>query len=1178
MTDMPRRWRRLSRVVIWTTVLLLVLISAGYTFLTHPTRLRGRLLRVLAAQGFEQADVGLVTFSLSRGIEFVDLALFPGPGGRGAGRASPTESHVSVAYGQINCVLSTLLTGRLLPKSVILDGVDVELVRTLGSRQDGRIAATPNVPSSFWSLLRTALPTVQLRQANVRLLAAQGGAAQLTEQWRVCANGAPTQDGYRLQVLNLGHPQPPLVDVRWTEMDQALALAADWLDVEALSIFLPPNVRRAVDRFDLSGRTRLEQLRIVRAGQSPAAQLVQGTMQVAELRGSIPVEEAEGRDLPGPQRFLKFAAGEATIQFGESAGVPWIELAGTTQVNEGHARFRLRGEPPAWRTENLALPYLQSLELSLEGMHFPTRQSDSAFVTSPRLPQSLRFFINDFAPAGPFDLHVRAERPAPAGEKPAPLAISGELLPRNARARPREFPYDFENVAGRVTFSATEGIVLERLTGEHGAARVSATGHVTHAGHAAGFGVWVAATNVTLDEKLFAALPTRYQRLWSHASPVGLCDVRVHLRRDRGPAEEPKSPPTAVEVDAQLLAGSVRLGPERRLQRAEGRLSIAGGCVQVQDLHGFLDDTGVLVNGTVGVDVAAQDTDLHVELMDVPLRREIDIPVGGSPTPPQIHFAGTGDVRGHVHGLGRSEEQTAPYRVHVKRGVLHGFDGVRAWEPCTGWISILPDWQMIEGFAARQGAAELRATGMLPAGPASGTPARLDLRIDNAALESLVTQLIPPPWVAGVQALRLSGVGGLRLQLRPEPAGTGPPRQVAELDVDAPRMQPDALPVLLEQVAARAVISGSGVDVSQLTGSVGAAGRLSATGRLAWDAGAEQAEFAVAVRDVELGPQVLDAFPMPLARVLWRLAPTGRLALDLSSVQYAAHTDPRWQVTGELALTDGSLQVGPQLTQCEGRLRGACRSTQAGQTHLDAEIKLARGLLAGRLLTAWDGRLRYETGTPWVRLEDLQGRLCGGDAFGFARFDPDSSEYEVSLTMQNVALAELVRPRETDTTRTNRGVVDGNVIVRGTAGRDTTRTGGGRLRIRGASMLHTPVLAEVAAANPPAQPASDAADLVDLQFVWQGQVLNLTRVDLESRDLRLVGEGTWNLETDELSLTLVGAHPRSAPRLGVVTDLLESAGQELMQYRVTGTLASPRVRAEPLHRLNEGLRKLLEGG
>jgi hypothetical protein len=223
--------------------------------------------------------------------------------------------------------------------------------------------------------------------------------------------------------------------------------------------------------------------------------------------------------------------------------------------------------------------------------------------------------------------------------------------------------------------------------------------------------------------------------------------------------------------------------------------------------------------------------------------------------------------------------------------------------------------------------------------------------------------------------------------------------------------------------------------------------------------------------------------------------------------------------------------------------------------------------------------LRRVAGEPWVALDGLRGRLCDGDAAGFLRINSDTSDYELSLTLQNVSLTELLPRRTADPAPPRRGEADANIFLRGQAGQSATRQGGGELRIRGGSFLHTPVLSQVAeAGGPQRQRISDDLDLAELRFVWQGQLIRLTRVDIQSRDLRLVGEGTWSLDSDALDLTLVGAHPRHWPRVAVLSDLLESARRDLVQYRVQGTMAAPRITVEPLYKLTDTLRALLGGG
>jgi len=209
-------------------------------------------------------------------------------------------------------------------------------------------------------------------------------------------------------------------------------------------------------------------------------------------------------------------------------------------------------------------------------------------------------------------------------------------------------------------------------------------------------------------------------------------------------------------------------------------------------------------------------------------------------------------------------------------------------------------------------------------------------------------------------------------------------------------------------------------------------------------------------------------------------------------------------------------------------------------------------------------------------LEDVRGGLCGGEVSGFATLDPASSSYELSFSLRDVSLAELLQRSGRRNGRAVRGRLDGHIFLRGTANDPTRRSGGGELRIRGSTLFSSPITASLLeASRRDAREISDEVQQAELHFAWEANELNFTRVDIQSRDLRLIGVGRWNLRSDAIEMTLVGATPEHLPRLFLLTDLLETAGQELVQYRIGGTASKPQVAVEPLHNLTGPLRELL---
>jgi hypothetical protein len=282
---------------------------------------------------------------------------------------------------------------------------------------------------------------------------------------------------------------------------------------------------------------------------------------------------------------------------------------------------------------------------------------------------------------------------------------------------------------------------------------------------------------------------------------------------------------------------------------------------------------------------------------------------------------------------------------------------------------------------------------------------------------------------------------------------------------------------------------------------------------------------------------------------------------------------------GSLPFQNAALRVGVDLSDLEGELTGTAKLGPDGDLELDGDFTIRHGSLAGRAIERWEGQLRQPRGDRWVYLQDLHGRIGDGDALGTLQIDPETSEYQMSLTLRDVSAAQLLPPPKDRPGHGFRGRVDGSLFLRGKGTEISSRRGGGDVRIRGSSFVQTPLLSSLAQAGRREGAAlADTVDRTDVRFLLEGYLVRVQRIEIRSRDLRLIGEGTWDRSDDTLHLTLVGANPESWPQVAVLSKLLESAGQKLLQYRVEGTLGAPQVTAEPLHELNATLRGLIGEG
>jgi hypothetical protein len=1165
----------------------LVFATSAYLYLTRPARLHAAVVGLLAAADIDVGNIGAVSFSFSDGLELLDVDLGLRSGSQAA--AEPGEGRLSarlrVARACIRCNPFELATGRPRVRQVVLHEADLALLcqppgatpdAESGTRTGRWLALLPQVAGA------ASWPTIHLASGYVRLLAVTEGAPQLVRQWRVTGYAAPRGAGYHARLVQVGGGDVALAELSWDTETAVGELATGWLDLESAAAVLPRTLADTFAQWVIRGRVRVEHLALSLGSlgadeASPAFRaphLETARLSIADGRCALPVEASDVGSSPS-RRFAQVSDARIALELTSSPdGGGQVVVHGAGRLNGAPVAISLDARPSQLTAWPPVLDGPLEGELRLERCALPTKQEHADFVLSPHLPRGVHGFLNDFEPEGVVNLSLRFQRAS--GETAAggaALHFEGEVEPLGCRCRYDDFPYPFEDVRGRVRFSPA-GIVLDGLVARHGSARVRATGTVDRPRRASGLDLTFAGSNVPLDAELFTALPPEYQRLWSEVAPIGLCDVLVRLQRADAAPDAAKSEPTDVRVDARLRAGSLSLDTQQRLQCADGAVTIAGGVVTVHELHGYLDDGAVRLAGTVAVAGGAEQLDLVIEAQDVPVERRAVVRALPGEAVAEISFTGRADVWGRVRGVGLRGAHETEYTVHVKDGSLAGFDPRQSWADCEGWLTVTPERQLIHSFSARQAAARLEIGGTLPSGPDGPESAVLEVRVSAAPLDELVRQFVPPAWREQVAALGLGGTGDVALQVGPAEEAGGATKAAALVQIAAERMAAAVLPVELRDVRARATLAANVLDVHEFNARQGAAGAVTADGRFRWNTAGRAADFSLRVAQVELTEALVAALPAPLARLLQRMQAGGLWGADLDRVRLEDDGRPTWDFAGRVMIDSGTLDLGLPLTGVVGQLAGTCHVRPDGQVALQAGLAVERGEVAGRPLANWAGQLEYNPDEPWVRLDDLHGRLCDGDVLGYVHISPETSDYELSLTLQDVALQQLWPGQAEPAAAPRRGRLDGHIYLRGRASDVDARRGGGSLRIRGGSILNTPVLAKVAAAD---ERTTDVYDTAEVRFMWAGAELQLTRVELQSRDLRLVGHGTWNMSTDEIALLLVGAHPRNWPRVAVLTDLLETTGRELVQYHVRGTVAEPQVSAEPLYKLNEALRALLAG-
>lgn len=1181
------KWRR--RIALAALAGAIVLIGA-YALLTRPVILLGLLSEQVGRAGLDLESVGGIWFDPARGVVAEDLVIRRPRGARAVGGVAGHDPPlVQIPRLEINLSLARLFSGDLRPRSIDLFEPHIQFLRRRESEDE-----------SLWAPARFAvfelgrvpeeLPAVRIHDGVMEVAIAGERRSQVLRRWVVDARidaargeGGPALDFAIDQVggSSVGSAPAGPRQLLWMRWEAGLIRAKlGWVDAQWMIAMMPTSLADALRAAHLKAHFRADAL-VYDADGIREASLV-----VERLSAALPVEPPKAL-APGQPPYVYLREGQAAFHL-KRAGAPGLE--GPTRIEfelDGRMHegtLALRGAC-AYGSQALgaAHPGLsQALErlcrgdfgdyqlaVDARGISFPSAERHAAFATAEALPDALRAFLRDYQPAGPLNLTLDIR--GGAGGEPR---VTGVFEPVGASCRYFRFPYPMEDVRGVVRITP-DGMFLEGLNGRHGSGRIRGDGKVDNTHKWTGFDLVFNATNLAMDQALYEALPPSYQSLWAQVRPVGLSDVTTRIRREDGADRERPHDPE-IEIDARLLSGSLD-GPDRlRLTHADGRIHISDEVISLDDFAGrdLRSAMGVEFEGRIEpprAEGGRAPFDLRVRAADLSIRRTYAVPDASGGTLGVLRFAGEGDAWGRVRSDGSTSD--AHYTARIRSGRVTGFDRQTSWDETQGWV-------VLEGGESRVltlecGAGERRITvaGAVPGGAAAG-PGAIRLDSTDPQVASLLKGIVPARWDAVREALGLAGRGAVQAEIV-EPDERAGVEGGARIGLRSDRLKPSPLPLPLTDLEADVFVHPSGFELPSATASYGAAGRIRMSGRGEWGAGKPAStEFAIRGEGFSLTPEFLDALPRPLARVLRNLRASGDLVIDLDKLRMTGGERGDWFASGRLEVTNGALEAGLALREVEGALWGACGVRPDGELDLDANLSIDSCTLLGRPAERWEGRIVRAPRSRWLRLEGLRGRCADGEMFGEVKFDVETSAYELSMTLSDVSLEQLFALGGSGE-RAADGRVDGTVFLRGRGADPDSRVGGGELRVRSASLLSVPATAPLVGAGPAGRgPRSGAVHEAYVQFAWMGSQLRLTRVDINASDARLVGAGSWDLETQRLDLTLLGARPERAPRLFPLTDLLDLANEELAQFRIVGPVSDPDVRVELLHNVTEPLRRL----
>ena len=206
----------------------------------------------------------------------------------------------------------------------------------------------------------------------------------------------------------------------------------------------------------------------------------------------------------------------------------------------------------------------------------------------------------------------------------------------------------------------------------------------------------------------------------------------------------------------------------------------------------------------------------------------------------------------------------------------------------------------------------------------------------------------------------------------------------------------------------------------------------------------------------------------------------------------------------------------------------------------------------------------------------ITGRAIGGvfTLDGIAVLGKETS-YKVVLTMRDALLeryAELYMPNQRDL----RGIMTGEAQLLGRGNNARSLKGNGQLLIRPAALYQLPVMLAIFKQLNGGSADNTAFEEGQAYFNISNGRFNFTQIDLKGAALNLKGFGWVSLDR-RLSFDFFSSVSRNRAPLAILQQMVGQATVGWMGITVRGTLDNPDARIRPVQRLDDAVKRFLNG-
>ena len=1171
-----RAWRYVSphrRGASLMAVALLLLVGYAYYHVTHDARIKRQVIAYLQQRTGGRVEVGRARFRLFEGVRIEGLRVFlPGD----AQTPFLEAPRVILQHRP-----SSLVVGRKIEPTQIVCVRPV--VRLIEDVKTGRL----NVAGLYQRFRQgpggvggsERIPEVRIRDGElIRQDWEEGQLITIRRRRNVDVALLPDEQGRTLE-LKLegpgGYHGSATMDLTTGSIEWA-----GQIDLAMLDDALPRKYRTWRQRYKV-------------AGKATGA----GSASVAETPGAatgperfVVTLQGVSMEMPKEEGGLRFEEVHGELAF-DSEGVEIRRLTGRI-AGAGKATFQLRGR---YRGYDTTSSFETDLQIDHLALPLPDRVAGVWGDSYAEMNRKLGL-------SGPVTVTAKVCR---GGD--GKLAVNGSAELDGVSAAPPELPTPLTDLTGRVTLNG-QTVEFVNVQGRCGQAAVSVEGKIVDAHTAGDYDVRITARDLPFSREVYDALPEAHRQIWDELSPTGKADFRLHLRRDPDTGKAS----SLVTIDLKGAASILYKRFPYLVHNVAGEVVIDGGDVNIRSVTASNGPMACVVNGWLrrpgGVLTAEITVDVTAGSLDDRLMRALPRHVRDEYR--ACGLRGKANVTKAVFRYRRGTPLDYDIPVAITDATVCHDELPYRIDGATGTVRITPEALTIERLLGRRGGAKIAVDGRV----LLSDEHRVDLNIHatSLAMDAELRKALPtvaqhwwdqfePVGRADVSAALTRTLAGPAPATMPAATAPAAPAAAGEWDYRL-RIRPrdmrirySGFPYGLKGVNGTVDVTAGRMRIESITALAGSA-PVTISGLVTTRGDDATGDLAITSGPVAIDEQLLTAMGEELVSAL-RLKPGGTVSLNLSSLKVGADACPMpptatapaggpepatpWAWTGSIAFRDAIVEMGFGPKRVTGVVSGAM-SCPPWRRYLyaDGRLKLDSLTVGSRQLTDVTAVITKDPASAVLKVSGITGKVCGGRMAGFAEVSfAEPVKYGMNLSVEDVDLPTFLGAETDKRALTDvKGALSGTLQMMAVEDAPDSLRAKGRIQIVRGKLYKLPVMLGLLHLVYLTLPSDAAFQDADVTYIIRGDQMVFQEISLRGSALSMVGAGTLDLKTKKLDLTFVAGPPLKLPRIAGLSEVIEGLASALTTWRVTGTVAEPRIRQVPLHDLGATLRHLHEPG